>query len=104
MSDSGSPLTAIVISPCGVEVAQILVRQLDEVVKEALRRRALRHGRSMEEEARLILAQAVGAEEAVSLSTLGLGSRMAALFSGAMLEEPFSEWRGVAAVAAQFEA
>jgi len=28
---------------------------------------------------------------------------MAALFSGATLEEPFSEWRGVAAVAAQFE-
>ena len=91
------------ISLTRVEVAQILVRQLDEVVKEALRRRALRHGRSMEEEARLILAQAVAAEEAVSLSSVGLGSRMAALFSGATLEEPFGEWRGVAAVAAQFE-
>ncbi len=68
-------------------------------MKEALRR----HGRSMEEEARLILAQAVAAEEAVSLNSVGLGSRMAALFSGATLEEPFSEWRGVVAVAAQFE-
>jgi len=77
----------------------VLVRQLDEVVKEARRR----HGRSMEEEARLILAQAVAAEEAVSLSSVGLGSGMAALFSGATLEEPFGEWRGVAAVAAQFE-
>ncbi len=64
-------------------MAQILVRQLDEVVKEALRRRALRHGRSMEEEARLILAQAVAAEENVSLSTVGFGSGIAALFSGA---------------------
>jgi len=77
----------------------VLVRQLDEVVKEARRR----HGRSMEEEARLILAQAVAAEEAISLSSVGLGSGMAALFSGATLEEPFGVWRGVAAVAAQFE-
>ncbi len=68
-------------------------------MKEALRR----HGRSMEEEARLILTQAVAAEEAVSLSSVGLGSRMAALFSGATLEEPFGEWRDVAAVVAQFE-
>ena len=68
-------------------------------MKEAVRR----HGRSMEEEARLILAQAVAAEEAVNLSSVGFGSRMAALFSGATLEEPFSEWCGVAAVAAQFE-
>jgi len=58
--------------------------------------------RSMEEEARLILAQAVAAED-VSLSTVGFGSGIAALFSGAALEEPFSEWRDVAAVAAQFE-
>ena len=67
----------------GVGVAQILVRQLDAVVKEALRRRALRHSRSMEEEVRLILAQAVAAEEEVSLSNVGFGSGMAALFSGA---------------------
>ena len=84
-------------------MAQILVRQLDEVVKEGLRRRALRHGRSMEEEARLILAQAVEADEDLSLSSVGFGSAIAALFSSATLEEPFSEWRGVAAVAAQFE-
>jgi plasmid stability protein len=35
-------------------MAQLLVRNLDDSVKEALRRRALCHGRSMEEEARLI--------------------------------------------------
>ena len=71
------------INSRGGGVAQILVRQLDAVVKEALRRRALRHSRSMEEEVRLILAQAVAAEEEVSLSNVGFGSGMAALFSGA---------------------
>ena len=40
-------------------MAQLLVRQLDQAVKEALRRRAQRHGRSMEEEVRVILAQAL---------------------------------------------
>ena len=39
-------------------MAQLLVRNLDVGVKEALRRRARSHGRSMEEEVRLILAQA----------------------------------------------
>ena len=66
-------------------MAQLLVRQLDEAVKEALRRRARHNGRSMEEEARLILAQAVAASEDSSLGTAGLGHRMAALFSDAGL-------------------
>jgi antitoxin FitA len=85
-------------------VAQLLVRQLDGVVKEALRRRARRHGRSMEEEARLILAQAVTSDEESSPDTAGLGTRMAALFADAGLEEPISEWRGVEAISAPFEA
>lgn len=73
-------------------MAQILVRKLDAVVKETLRRRALRHhGRNMKEEAPLILAQAVAADEDASLSIVGLGSRMAALFSDAALEETISE-------------
>ena len=83
---------------CGV--AQLFVRQLDGFVKEALRRRARRHGRSMEEEARLILAQAVTSDEHSSADTAGLGSRMAALFANAGLEEPISEWRGVDATSA----
>ena len=84
-------------------MAQLLVRQLDEAVKEALRRRARRHGRSMEEEARLILAQAVAASEDSSLGTAGLGHRMAALFSDAGLQEPIREWRGVDAIPASFD-
>lgn len=38
----------------------LTIRRLDERVKERLRVRAARNGRSMEEEARLILSQAVG--------------------------------------------
>lgn len=52
-------------------------------------------GRSMEEEVRVILAQAVARDEAPSSHTPGLGSRIAALFADVELEEPFREWRGV---------
>ncbi len=41
-------------------MASITVRNLDETVKQALRLRAARHDRSMEEEARLLLADGVG--------------------------------------------
>ena len=84
-------------------MAQLLVRRLDLAVKEALRRRAQRHGRSMEEEVRVILAQAVARDEAPSSHTPGLGSRMAALFADVGLEEPISEWRGVEPVPAPVE-
>ena len=85
------------------DVSQLLVRQLDGAVKEALRRRARRHGRSMEEEARLILALAVAAEEEASLGAGGLGHRMAALFTDAGLDEPIGEWRGIDAIPPSFE-
>jgi len=84
-------------------MAQLLVRQLDLAVEEALRRRAQRHGRSIEEEARVILAQAVARDESSSSDAPGLGSRMAALFADVGLEEPISEWRGVEPVPALFE-
>ena len=41
-------------------MASITIRNLDEEVKTRLRVRAADHGRSMEEEARLILRDAVG--------------------------------------------
>ena len=84
-------------------MAQLLVRQLDLAVKEALRRRAQRHGRSMEEEVRVILAQAVARDEPPSSQTPGLGSRMAELFVDLGLEEPIREWRGVEPVPPPFE-
>jgi hypothetical protein len=39
-------------------MAQLLVRRLDDDVKERLKSRAKRHGRSLEAEARAILAEA----------------------------------------------
>ena len=50
-------------------MASLTVRQLDEKLKKLLRLRAARHGRSMEDEVRVILRQA--AEEA-GLETLDL--------------------------------
>ncbi len=44
----------------GVVMASITIRNLDEEVKTRLRVRAAEHHRSMEEEARLILREAVG--------------------------------------------
>ena len=79
-------------------MAQLLVRQLDEAVKEALRRRA----GSMEEEARLILVQTAAQEDSI-LGTAGLGHRMTALFADVELQEPIGEWRGVEAIPASLE-
>ena len=43
-------------------MAQVLVRDLDEAIVEALKRRAKRHGRSLEAELRLILERSAGAD------------------------------------------
>jgi plasmid stability protein len=80
-------------------MAQLLVRHIEPAVKEALQRRARRHGRSMEEEVRQILRQVVQAESPVSASE-GLGSRIAALFADVELEQPIPEWRGEEALPA----
>jgi antitoxin FitA len=74
-------------------MAQLVVRNLDEEVKTRLRRRAAAHGRSMEEEVRAILRDAVK-EEARPKS--GLGTRIAARFAGIGLreDEEIPEFRG----------
>jgi len=72
-------------------MSQILVRNLEDTVKRKLQRRAARHGRSMEEEVRDILRNAV--KERRSKSG-GLGSEIAARFKGIGLEEPIQELRG----------
>ena len=74
-------------------MAQLVVRNLDEEVKAKLRRRATAHGRSMEEEVRAILRDAVK-EEARSKG--GLGTRIAARFAGIGLREgeEIEEFRG----------
>ena len=69
-------------------MASITIRNLDDDVKTRLRMRAAEKGRSMEEEARLILREAVGREEAPAK---GLGTAIHERFKplgGVELELP----------------
>ena len=69
-------------------MASITIRNLDDEVKIRLRTRAAGNGRSMEEEARLILAEAVEREPAPAK---GLGTALHTLFKpfgGVELELP----------------
>ncbi|MDO9396259.1 MAG: Arc family DNA-binding protein, partial [Herbiconiux sp.] len=59
-------------------MATITVRDLDETIRDGLRVRAARHGRSMEAEVREILKNAVTAEPS---SSTGLGTRIRSLFA-----------------------
>jgi plasmid stability protein len=59
-------------------MAQLLIRRLDDEVKERLRSRAKAHGVSMEEEARKILVENLSSAQAED--TRGLGSKIADLF------------------------
>jgi antitoxin FitA len=81
-------------------MAQLLVRQLDDDVKEKLRARAQRHGRSTEEEVREILRNAVREEGG---GRQALGSRLAARFARVGLTEDIPELRGQPARPPDFE-
>jgi plasmid stability protein len=72
-------------------VAQFVVRNIENEVKARLRRRATQHGRSMEEEVRDILRDAVKEED---IASGGLGAEIAALFAKAGLEADITELRG----------
>jgi antitoxin FitA len=72
-------------------VAQILIRRLDDDVKAALQRRARDRGHSTEQEAREILRSAV---QSGDHGHVGLGSRIAARFTGVGLETETPELRG----------
>ena len=72
-------------------MAQFVVRNIENSVKAGLKRRAARHGRSMEEEVRDILRNAVHERESDSG---GLGKEIAALFHGIGLDEEIPELRG----------
>ena len=63
-------------------MAQFVVRDLEDDVKARLRRRAARHGRSLEAEVRDILRDAAKDD---SVKTAGLGTRIAARFAGLRL-------------------
>lgn len=81
-------------------MAQLVVRQLEDDVKEKLQRRARRHGRNTEEEIREILRNAVRHDEHAPTK---LGSRIAARFRKIGLDREIPEWRDQPAEPAEFE-
>ena len=80
-------------------MGQFVVRHLEDEVKARLKRRAARHGRSMEEEARDILRNALKGEGAPPPL---LGSRIAARFARRGLTEDLPELHGQVARPAHF--
>jgi plasmid stability protein len=81
-------------------LAQFVVRDLEDSVKARLKRRAARHGRSMEDEIRHILRDAVKEQN----STIAkLGSRIAARFAKAGLTGTLPELRGQGLRPAKFK-
>ncbi len=80
-------------------MAQIVVRQLEEGVKTGLKRRAQRHGRSMEEEVREILRSAARDKEQ---GVVRLGERISLRFRGIGLRAELPELRGQDPKAAEF--
>ena len=72
-------------------MAQFVVRNLADSVKTRLQRRAVRNGRSMEEEVRDILRVALKDDE---VSEKGLGTEIAGLFARAGLDFEIPELRG----------
>jgi plasmid stability protein len=80
-------------------MAQLLVRNLEDDVKEKLQARARTNGRSTEEEVRQILREAVLAEPAAAG---GLGTRAAARFRGKGLNAAIEELRGQSPKPAEF--
>jgi plasmid stability protein len=81
-------------------VAQFVVRHLEDDVAEKLKRRAKRHARSMEDEVRHILRNAVN-EGGADVGKLG--SRIAQRFRRSGLTTDLPQWRGRAVSAADFD-
>ena len=69
----------------------LIVRNLDPKIKERLRVQAARHGRSMEAEARDILATALGAPESSGESLYAAMRRLIDPIGGVELEIPARE-------------
>jgi plasmid stability protein len=83
-----------------VRVAQFVVRHLEDDIAEKLKRRAKRNARSMEDEVRHILRNAV---QEGPRPVGKLGSRIAQRFRRVGITTDLPEWRGRAARAADFE-
>jgi plasmid stability protein len=61
-------------------VAQLIVRNIEDEVKNRLAERARRHGHSMEQEVRTILREAVNADQGM-LDEVDMGTRLSAFFA-----------------------
>ncbi len=72
-------------------MAQLVVRNIEATVKSRLKRRAARRGRSMEEEVRDILRDAVKEEET---SVGGLGTAISSRFRKLGIKFDIPELRG----------
>jgi len=81
-------------------MAQLVVRNIEDTVKARLQRRAARRGRSMEEEVRDILRDAVKKEET---STGGLGTAIASRFRKVGFKTDIPELRGYKIKPASFD-
>lgn len=81
-------------------MAQLVVRNLEDAIKKRLQRRAARHGRSMEEEVRDILRDALRNE---GIPRQGLGTEIAGMFGKNGLEEDIVELRGYGVIPAEFD-
>ncbi|MGZ9156697.1 MAG: FitA-like ribbon-helix-helix domain-containing protein, partial [Candidatus Binatia bacterium] len=80
-------------------MAQFIVRNLEDDVKARLKRRAARHRRSMEEEVRHILRDAVKNQDQ---RVAKLGSRIAARFAKVGLTTELPKLRGQRPRSAEF--
>lgn len=80
-------------------MAQFVVRNIENGVKARLQRRAKRNGRSMEEEVRDILRNAVNGDVPAG----GLGTEISRLFARAGLDADIPELRGHEIRPASFE-
>jgi plasmid stability protein len=80
-------------------MAQFVVRHMEDDVKARLKRRAARHGRSMEEEVRHILRDAVKDQ---NKRVAKLGSRIAARFAKSGLTTELPELQGQRPRSAEF--
>lgn len=82
-------------------MAQFVVRNIEETVKDRLQRRARRNGRSMEEEVRVILRNVAVADADVPAG--GLGTEISDLFNKAGIDFDIPELRGHAIKPVKFE-
>jgi antitoxin FitA len=83
-------------------MAQLIVRNIEDEVKDRLVQRARRHGHSMEEEVRTILRDAVQ-EDMKPAPDLGFGTRLANFFATHNFDFEIEELKGQKARPAVFE-